>query len=125
MADFDWQRLVVKDAKFTTEIAQNDGAWVIDDKTGVFHPIEFIAPEMLANKEGSEFVLRKRGWREMYEFNSFRMLMEFYPHGDLYQTMEQARGARLTRWPQPFLWYVFEALATAGVLMVSSADTRR
>ena len=100
-------------------------AWVLHD--GVYVPTEIRAPQMMAGKPGSESILCPRGWRQFQDRAMFRVLMEFCPYGDLwvirYGMYDPGSAAAVRafqpKMPQAFLWYVFENLATAGVLMVS------
>lgn len=100
----------------------DDNAWVLHD--GVYIPTEVFAPRLLAGKEGSETVLKIRGWRDISFSGGFRILMDFYPFGDMFDLrMKPYRPMSFDpaypQLPQPFLWYTFECLAIAGVLMVS------
>lgn len=100
-----------------------DAAWVLDG--GVYVPTEIYAPQLMSNREGSETILQVRGWREIRGHNFFRVLLDYCPFGDLYNLRcvdydpNDYDGEFNPKLPEPFLWYVFECLATAGVLMVS------
>lgn len=105
----------------------DEDAWVLNQ--GVYVPSEVWAPMTLANKPGSETVVRLRGWRELIGKDSYRIIMDYYNHGNLYdlryrelKPMRDVVGFQ-PRIPQPFLWYVFECLAIAGLLMVSDPRT--
>ncbi|KAI7588572.1 hypothetical protein KC346_g16985 [Hortaea werneckii] len=79
-----------------------------------------------------ECIVRIRNWRLQSEKRMYRLLMEYCPYGDLADLVwnsvysrarqrldEQEDGKRnLPLWvPEPFIWSVFESLATAGLLM--------
>lgn len=125
------QRVVVKDAAINASMQQDDNAWTLHE--GVYVPVEVRAPQLLGGREGSETILRVRGWREFPGQSMFRVLLDYCPFGDLidfrsftcrvWDEGKPEPGEVPSRWnpklPQAFLWYVFECLATAGVLMVS------
>lgn len=100
-----------------------EAAWVLDE--GVYVPTEIYAPQLMSNRQGSETILQVRGWREIRGRNFFRVLLDYCPFGDLFNlrceayNRDDSDGNFLPKLPEPFLWYVFECLATAGVLMVS------
>ena len=76
------QRLVVKDAKIDARMMQENEAWVLHE--GVYVPTEIFAPRQLAGQKGSEAIMKIRGWRGTpWGTGSYRILMEFYPFGDL------------------------------------------
>lgn len=95
--------------------AKHEGQWV---------PTEVRAPQMMAGQEGSETVIKVRGWRAFEIWDHFRILMEFCPLGDLWDLrlktyhMSERNSEGHPRMPEPFLWYVFECLAAAGLMMV-------
>ncbi|KAI7189852.1 hypothetical protein KC363_g4712 [Hortaea werneckii] len=79
-----------------------------------------------------ECVVRIRNWRLQSEKRMYRLLMEFCPYGDLadlvlnsdyWRARQPSDGQgsgkdHLQPWvPEPFIWSVFESLATAGLLM--------
>lgn len=121
-----WQRMVTKDARVTDSIMNEPGAWALVD--GVHVPMEIHAPRLLAGKEGSETIQRIRGWREHPSLAVYRVLMDFYPSGDLwtlrtegtYEGHMQGLLPVVPRLPTPFIWYTFECLAKAGCLMAST-----
>ncbi|KAI7103571.1 hypothetical protein KC340_g3581 [Hortaea werneckii] len=96
-------------------------------------PTEAVAMLRLRSRVGApECVVRIRNWRLQSEKRMYRLLMEFCPYGDLadlvlnsdysrarQQLDEQGHGKdHLPLWvPEPFIWSVFESLATAGLLM--------
>lgn len=118
-----WQRAVVKDARISEFTLNENEAWVLNN--GVYVPTEVWESKILSNMPGSETLLRLRRWRELIEQDSYRIISDYYPHGDLYDLRHKAyarhRSNRrfLPPLPEPFLWYVFEYLAVSGILMVS------
>ncbi|KAI7277669.1 hypothetical protein KC345_g6504 [Hortaea werneckii] len=95
-------------------------------------PTEAVAMLRLRSRVGApECIVRIRNWRLQSEKQMYRLLMEFCPYGDLADLVlnsvysrarqrlhEQGNGNNLPLWiPEPFIWSVFESLATAGLLM--------
>ncbi|KAI7543006.1 hypothetical protein KC331_g7642 [Hortaea werneckii] len=96
-------------------------------------PTEAVALLRLRSRVGApECIVRIRNWRLQSENRMYRLLMEFCPYGDLADLALSSRYTRARRrldkqgivdmvsplWiPEPFIWSVFESLATAGLLM--------
>ncbi|KAI7237272.1 hypothetical protein KC330_g3243 [Hortaea werneckii] len=96
-------------------------------------PTEAVAMLRLRSRVGApECIVRIRNWRLQSEKRMYRLLMEFCPYGDLgdlalspnyslarQRLNEQGNGNQnMPPWiPEPFIWSVFESLATAGLLM--------
>ncbi|GAB1728003.1 hypothetical protein NU195Hw_g2968t1 [Hortaea werneckii] len=95
-------------------------------------PTEAVAMLRLRSRVGApECIVRIRNWRLQSPKHMYRLLMEFCPYGDLLDFVldsvysrarqrlhEQGNGNNSPLWiPEPFIWSVFENLATAGVLM--------
>ncbi|KAI7706303.1 hypothetical protein KC353_g12332, partial [Hortaea werneckii] len=96
-------------------------------------PTEAVAMLRLRSRVGApECIVQIRNWRLQSEKRMYRLLMEFCPYGDLgdlalspnyalarQRLNEQGNGDQdLPPWiPEPFIWSVFESLATAGLLM--------
>ena len=91
---------------------------------GMWTPAEIRCPQLLAGKDGSETILKVRGWRQYPGRDVYRALLGYCPFGDLWDirntTYENPwdRPSLEPKLPQPFIWYVFESLAIAGALMV-------
>ncbi|KAI6804518.1 hypothetical protein KC361_g86 [Hortaea werneckii] len=96
-------------------------------------PTEAVAMLRLRSRvRAPECVVRIRNWRLQSEKRMYRLLMEFCPYGDLadlvlnsdyWRARQPSDGQgsgkdHLQPWvPEPFIWSVFESLATAGLLM--------
>ncbi|KAI7471891.1 hypothetical protein KC351_g11944 [Hortaea werneckii] len=95
-------------------------------------PTETVAMLRLRSRVGApECIVRIRNWRLQSEKRMYRLLMEYCPYGDLADLVldsvysrarqrlhEQGTGNNSLLWiPEPFIWSVFESLATAGLLM--------
>ncbi|UJO24983.1 hypothetical protein CLAFUW4_14459 [Fulvia fulva] len=97
-------------------------------------PAEVAAMYKLRPLKGSERIVKIRNWRRYpldYQEYDYRIYTEYCGHGDLHSLVKKYWPARRLDpaepeipegqrdWiPEPFLWAVFESLATAGVLML-------
>lgn len=120
------QRMVAKDAIIDDAMNSKPGSWMLHE--GMWTPSEIRCPQLLAGKSGSETILKVRGWREFPGSKVFRALLAYCPFGELGEIRRKIYTASdfedeygeytEPKLPQPFIWYVFECLAVAGVLMV-------
>ncbi|RMY01810.1 hypothetical protein D0867_11268 [Hortaea werneckii] len=139
-------RIAVKDTILAADFLwdHNSDQWALDpsepkdkryreDEQLSKAPTEAVALLRLRSRVGApECIVRIRNWRLQSEKRMYRLLMEFCPYGDLADlalssSYTRARhrlnkqgsgGGSLPPWiPEPFIWSVFESLATAGLLM--------
>ncbi|KAI6839226.1 hypothetical protein KC340_g3017 [Hortaea werneckii] len=139
-------RIAVKDTILAADFLwdHNSDQWALDpsepkdkryrqDEQASKAPTEAVALLRLRSRVGApECIVRIRNWRLHTETRMYRLLMEFCPYGDLADLALDSRYTRARRrldkqeivdqglppWiPEPFIWSVFESLATAGLLM--------
>lgn len=81
-------------------------------------PCEVWAMCKLRGRVGAETVVQIRNWRIETSERMYRIYMDYCPYGDLCDIVNSMgySGVR-TYVPEPFLWYCFECLAIAGLLM--------
>ncbi|KAF2768833.1 kinase-like protein [Teratosphaeria nubilosa] len=111
-------RVVVKDSYGIDYVGTSNDAWHdpelwIQDPTNPTRklPNEIVAMLLLRGREGSENIVRIRGYRLRAKEMFTRIFMEFAPFGDCNTFCHRNHP------PESFVWAAFEALAIAGLLM--------
>lgn len=119
------QRVICKDSDHRKKAHRWNARWFWSlDQSNNPIPTEAKTMYDLRSRVGSNYIVRILNWRLMARLKTHRIYLEYCPYRDMYYLCEPVDGPysgkdEKPKWiPEPFIWYLAEALATVGLLML-------